>query len=154
MDTNRESGKRGDGGQENHPQPHYNLIEQPPYDWYKQGITEAHKGWIEVIRSTRGRYLVTVATVWALYEIAREFLEGGRNLDDKSFFGTILVAGMLLTIAIISLRRIENTDAGQKENREKGKDESAESGTGGISQGQNRRTSTRNRGSNTNGGRE
>ena len=153
MDTDRESGKRGNDGQENHPQPHYNLIEQPPYDWYKQGITEAHKGWVEVIRNARGRYLVTVAAVWALYEIACEFLKSGSNhFDDKSFFGTLLVAGMLLTIAIVSLRRIENTDVGQKENREKDKDESAESGTGGISPGQNRRTSTRNRGSNANGG--
>ena len=154
MVTNEESKECGNGAQGNSLPTHNNSTSQPCYEFYRKGITEPHNVWLDVIRNTPVRYLVTIVSIWALYEIAREFLEGGRNLDDKSFFGTLLIAGMLLTIAIVSLRRIEDTDVGQKENREKDKDESAESGTGGISPGQNRRTSTRNRGSNTNGSRE
>jgi hypothetical protein len=153
MSIDEKSKEWGNSAQGNSLPQHNNSTSQPCYEFYRQGITEPHKVWFDVIRNTRGRYLVAVAAVWALYEIACEFLKSGCNhFDDKSFFGTLLVAGMLLTIAIVSLRRTEDTDAGQKENREKDKDESAESGTGGISPGQNRRTTTRNRGSDANGG--
>ena len=132
MSIDEKSREWGNSAQGNSLPPHNNSTSQPCYEFYRQGIPEPHKGWIEVIRNARGRYLVTVAAVWALYEIACEFLKSGSNhFDDKSFFGTLLVAGMLLTIAIISLLRVENTDAGQKENRKEDKDESAESGTGG-----------------------
>jgi hypothetical protein len=157
MSMDDKYGKRGDDGQENHPQPHCNHSSRPSYEFYGQGITEANRGWIEVIiasiRNAHGKYLVTVVVVWALYKIACEFLEkGSNNLSYKSITGTLLVAGMVLAIGLFSLRRNKDTDVGQKENREKDKDESAESGAGGISPGQNRRTSTRNRGSNANGG--
>jgi hypothetical protein len=144
-----EFGKRFNDRQGNYPQPHYGF--------YTQGITEARKGWWEVIaasiRNARGRYLVSVVAVWALYKIACEFIESGsNNLYNKSFIGALLVAGMVLTLGLIALRRVENTNAGQKEKRKKDKVESAESGTGGISPGQNRRTSTRDGGSNHDGG--
>jgi hypothetical protein len=155
MDTNRESGKRGNDGRENHPQPHYDSKLQPFYELYRQGITEANRGWFEILRRVSGRYVVPVGAVWALYEIAGEFLNSGNNnLDDRSFFGVLLVAGMLLTIAIVSLRRIEDTDVEQKENRKEGKVESAEPGAGGKSPGQNRRTSTRDRSTDVDGGSE
>jgi len=160
MSINEKSKERGNGAQQdNSPQPHRNSISQPCYEFYQQGIYEANRGWIEAIiasiRNARGRYLVTIVAVWALYKVACEFLEkGSNNLSYKSITGTLLVAGMVLAIGLFSLRWNKDTDVGQKENREKDKDESAESGTGGISPGQNRGTSTRNRGSNANGGRE
>jgi hypothetical protein len=157
MDTNKEYGKCGDGGQGNHPQPHYDFTERPSYEFYGQGITEARKGWFEVviasIKNARGRYLVAVVAVWALYKVAYEFIESGSNhLYNKSFIGALLVAGMVLTLGLIALRRVEGTDAGQKEKRKKDKVESAESGTGGISPGQDRRPSTRDGGPNLDGG--
>lgn len=157
MDTNRESGKRGDDGRENHLQPRYESKSRPPYEFYGQGITEANRGWVEAIvasiRNARGRYLVTVVAVWALCKIACEFLEkGSNNLSYKSITGTLLVAGMVLTIGLISLRRGKDTDVGQKEDREKGKVESAKSGAGGTGPGQDRRASTRDRSPDTDGG--
>jgi hypothetical protein len=144
-----EFGKRGNDGQGNHP--------QPQYDFYAQGITEAHKRWFEVvvasIKNARGKYLVTVVAVLALCKVACEFLEkGSNNLSYKSIIGTLLFGLMILTIGLVSLRRVKNTDAWQKEKRKKDKVESAESGTGRISPSQNRRPSTRNRGPNLNGG--
>ncbi len=148
---NEEYGKRGDDRQGNYP--------QPRYDFYAQGITEARtrKGWFEVIiasiRYAHGKYLVTVVAVLALCKIACEFLEkGSNNLSYKSLIGTLLVALMILTIGLVSLRRVKETDAGQKEDREKDKDESAESGTGKTGQDEDRRPSTRDRGSNLDGG--
>jgi hypothetical protein len=146
---NEEFGKRGDGWQENHP--------QPQYDFYAQGITDARKGWWEVItasiRNAHGRYLVAIVAVWALSRVACEFLEkGSNNLSYKSISGALLFGLMILTIGLVSLRRTEDTDAGQKEKRKKDKVESAESGTCGISPGQNRKTSTRDRGPNLDGG--
>jgi hypothetical protein len=148
MSIDEESKEWGNGAQTNFTQLHHNSTSQPCYDFYKQGINEANKGWIEVIvasiRNARGRYLVTIVTVWALYKVACEFLEkGSNNLSYKSITGTLLVAGMVLTIGLISLRRGKDTDVEQKENREK--DESAESGAGGNGPGQDRRTTTRNR---------
>jgi len=127
MSMNKEYGKRGDDGQGSHPQPHY--------DFYAQGITEARKGWFEVItasiRNARGRYLVTIVAIWVLSKVACEFLEkGSNNLSYKSISGSLLVALMILTIGLVSLRRVEDTDVGQKENRKEDKDESAKSGTG------------------------
>lgn len=144
-----EFGKHGDDGQGNHPQPHY--------DFYAQGITEAHKKWFEVviasIKNARGRYLVAVVAVWALYKVACEFIESGNNrLYNKSFIGALLVAGMVLTLGLIAIRRVENTNAGQKGKRKKDEVESAESGTGRISPSQNRRPSTRDRSPNLDGG--
>ena len=146
---NEEYGKRGDDGQGNHPQPHY--------AFYAQGITEAHKGWWEVvtasIRNAHGRYLVTIVAVWALCEVACEFLEkGSNNLSYKSIIGTLLFGLMIFTIGLVSLRRVEDTDDGQKEKRKKDTVKSAESGTGRISPSQDRRPSTRDGGSNLNGG--
>jgi hypothetical protein len=157
MDTNGEFGKRGDGGQGSHPQPHYGFTEQPQYEFYRQGINEAHRGWFEVIiasiRNARGIHLVTIVAVWALSKVACEFLKSGNShLDDKSFIGTLLVAGMVLIIGLVSLRRVENNNAGQKEDREKDKDKPAESGAGGNSASQNRRPSTRDGGPNLDGG--
>jgi hypothetical protein len=146
---NEEFGKCSNDGQGNYPQPHY--------DFYAQGITEAHKGWIEVviasIKNARGKYLVAVVAVWALYKVACEFIESGSNhLYNKSFIGALLAAGMVLTLGLIAILRDEGTNAGQKEKGKKDEIESAESGTGGISPSQNRRPSTRNGGSNLNGG--
>ena len=151
MSMNEEYVKRGYDEQGNHPQPHY--------DFYAQGITEARKGWFEVIiasiRSAHGRYLVTVVAVLALCKVACEFLEkGSNNLSYKSISGTLLIALMILTIGLVSLRRVEDTDAKQKEKRKKDKVEPVESGTGRISPGQNRRTSTRDGSPNLNGGGE
>jgi len=153
MDTNGEFGKRCDGGQGNHPQPHYGFTEQPEYDFYNRGINEVHRVWLEVIstsiRNARGKYLVSVVAVLALYWVACEFLKSENNhLDNKSFIGALLVAGMVLTIGLVSLCRVENNNAWQKEGREKDKDKPAESGTGGNSACQNRRPSTRDGGSN------
>lgn len=146
---NEEFGKHGNDGQGNHPQPHY--------DFYAQGITEARKGWFEalvaLIRNARGKILVAVVVVLALCKIACEFLEkGSNNLSYKSIIGALLLASMILTIGLVSLWRVEDTDDGQKEERKKDKVESAESGTGRISPSQNRRPSTRDRGSNPDGG--
>jgi phage terminase large subunit-like protein len=158
MDTNEEYGKRGDGGQGNHPQQYYNFTECPPYDFYQQGVTEAKKGWLEVfiasIRNTSGRYLlVTIVSVWALSKIAYEFLEkGSNNLSYKSIIGTLLITSMIFVIGLVSLWRIEKTDAGQEEDRKKDKNESAESGSCRKGPFQNRRPSTRNRGTDANGG--
>lgn len=157
MSMNEEYGKRGDGRQGNHPQPHYDFTERPPYKFYEQGITEAHKGWFEAIvalvRNARGIQIITVVVVLALCKVACEFLEkGSNNLSYKSISGTLLVALMILTIGLVSLRRVKDTDVGQKENRKKDKDESAKSGTGGTGQEQNRRPSKRDRGSNLDGG--
>jgi hypothetical protein len=150
MDAN---GKRGNGRQGNQLQPHYESKSQPPYDFYLQGVAEAHRGLFEILRKASGKYLVPIGAIWALYEIAGEFLKSGSNhFDDKPFFGVLLVSGMLLAIAIVSLRRTEDTDAGQKENRKESKVEPAESGAGGNSPGQDRRITARNRGTNTNGG--
>ncbi len=134
-----EYGKRGDDGQGNH--------SQPRYDFYAQGITEARKGWFEVItasiRNARGRYLVTIVAVWALSKVACEFLErGSNNLSYTSISGALLIALMILAIGLVSLRRAEDTDVGQKEKGKKDKVKSAESGNGRISPGQNRRPST------------
>jgi hypothetical protein len=144
-----EFGKCGDGWQENRP--------QPLYDFYAQGITEARKGWWEVItasiRNAHGKYLVTIVAVLALCKIACEFLEkGSNNLSYKSIIGAFLFGLMILTIGLVSLRRVKANNVGQKEKREKDKIEPAESGTGRISPSQNRGTSTRNRGSNLDGG--
>ncbi len=153
---NEEYGRRDDGGKGNCP--------QPCYDFYAQGITEARKGiaeackgWFEVIttsiRNAHGRYLVTVVAVLALCKVACEFLEKGSNdLSYKSISGTLLIALMILTIGLVSLRRVEDTDDKQEEKRKKEKVESAESGAGRISPGQNRRPSTRDGGSNLDGG--
>lgn len=154
---NEEYGKRGDGRQGNHPQPHYDFTERPSYEFYEQGITEAHKSWFEAIftlvRNARGIQIVTVVVVLALCKVACEFLEkGSNNLSYKSISGALLVALMILTIGFASLRRVEDTDAEQKEKRKKDKVKSAESGTGRKGQGQNRRTSTRDGGSNLDGG--
>lgn len=154
MDTDGKFRKRSDGGQGSHPQQHY---EQPPYEFYRQGINEAHRGWFEVIiasiRNARGIYLVTIVAVWALCKVACEFLKSGNShLDHKSFIGALLVAGMVLTIGLVSLRRVKNNNAGQKEDREKDKDKPAESGAGGDSASQNRRASTRDGGPNLDGG--
>lgn len=147
MSMNEEYGKNGDGGQGNYP--------QPRYDFYAQGITEARKGWWEVIaasiRNARGKILVAVVAVLALCKVACEFLEkGSNNLSYKSIIGALIIALMILTIGLVSLRRVEDTDG--KEKRKKDKVESVESGTGRISPGQNRRPSTRNGGSNLDGG--
>lgn len=157
MSMNEKYGERGDDGQGNHSQPHYDFTERPPYKFYQNGITEAPKGWPEAFltlaRNARGIQIVTVVVVLALCKIACEFLEkGSNNLSYKSITGTILVALMILIIGLISLRRTEDTDAKQKEEREKNKDESAKSGAGGTSQSQNRRPSKRNGSSNPNGG--
>jgi phage terminase large subunit-like protein len=157
MDTNKEYVKRSDDRQGNHPHPHYDFTEQPPYKFYGQGITEAHKGWWEVIaasiRNAHGKYLVTIVAVWALCKVACEFLEkGSNNLSYKSIIGTLLFGLMILIIGLVSLRRVEDTNVGQKEKRKKDKVESVESGTGRISPGQDRRPSTRDGGSNLDGG--
>jgi len=159
MSINEKSQGLGNGARESSPRPHHNATLQPCYDFYKQGINEANKGWIEVIvasiRNARGRYLVAIVTVWALYKVACEFLEkGSNNLSYKSITGTLLVAGMVLIIGLVSLRRGKDTDVGQEENRKESEIEPAESGTGGNSPGQNRRTATRNRGPNPDGGGE
>lgn len=140
MDTNEKSGKSSNSGQGNHPQTQYDFTERPRYEFYQQGISEAHKGWIEVviatIRNARGKILVTVVVVLALCKIACEFLEkGSSNLSYKSITGTLLVAGMVLTIGLISIRRVEETDVGKEEDRKEGKIESAESGPGGNGSG-------------------
>jgi hypothetical protein len=145
MSINEGSREWGNGAQRNSLQPHHNSTLQPCYGFYQQGITESNKGLFEVIiasiRNARGRYLVAIVAVWALYKVACEFLEkGSNNLSYKSITGALLIALMILTVGLVSLRRIEDTNAGQKEDREKDKDESSESGTGGISPGQNRRT--------------
>ncbi|MGA2172049.1 MAG: hypothetical protein ABSG82_03415 [Sedimentisphaerales bacterium] len=135
MSVNEESREWGNGAQGNSLQPHHNSTLQPCYEFYRQGITEPHNVWFEVIRNARGKYLVSVVVVLALCKIACEMLE-------KSIIGTLVIALMILSIVFIPLWRVEDKDAGQKEDREKDKDESAKSGTGGISPGQNRRTST------------
>lgn len=121
---NEEYGRRDDGGKGRYP--------QPRYDFYAQGITKASKGWFEVIaasiRNAHGRHLVTIVAVLALCKVACEFLE-------KSIIGALLVAVVILIVGLISLRRVEDNDAGQKEKRKKDKDESAKSGTGRISPG-------------------
>ena len=144
-----EFGKRCDDGQGNHPQPNY--------DFYAQGITEANKGWFGVIlasiRNAHGRYLVTIVAVLALCKVACEFLEkGSNNPSYKSISGTLLIALMILTIGLVPLRRVKGNNAEQKAKRKKGEVEPAESGTGRISPGQNRRPSTRNRGPDADGG--
>ena len=149
MSMDEEYGKRGNDGPGSHP--------QPRYDFYAQGITEARKGWWDVIaasiRNAHGRYLVTVVAVLALCKVACEFLEkGSNNLSYKSISGTLLIALMILTVGLVSLRRVEDNDVGQKENRKKDKAESAKSGTGETGQDQNRRPSTRDGGSNLDGG--
>lgn len=159
MSINEESREWGNGAQRNFPQPHHNSTLQPCYDFYSQGITESRKVWLEIIiasiRNARGKILVAVVVVLALCKIACEFLEKGSNdLSYKSIIGTLLVAGMVLTIGLISLRGRKDTNVGQKEDREKDKVESAESGAGGISQGQDRRTTTRDGGPDIDGGGE
>jgi hypothetical protein len=146
---NGESGKRSDDGQRNHP--------QPQYGFYAQGITEVRKSWFGVIlaliRNARGKYLVTVVAVLALCKVACEFLEeGSNNLSYKSIIGATLLGLMILTIGLVSLRRVKGNNARQKEKRKKDKVESAESGAGRISPGQDRRPSARDRGSNLDGG--
>jgi hypothetical protein len=151
MSINEESREWADGAQRNSLQPHYESKSQPPYELYGRGITEANRGLIEAIiasiRNARGRILVAVVVVLALCIIACEMLE-------KSVIGALIIALMILIIGFISLRRAEDKDAGQKENREKSKTKPAESGAGGNSQGPNRGTSTRNGGPDTNGGGE
>jgi len=159
MDINEKSREWVDGSKRNSLQPHYESKLQPPYELYGQGITEANRGWIEAIitsiRNARGKILVAVVVVLALCKIACEFLEkGSNNLSYKSIISTLLVAGMVLVIGLISLRRTEDNDVWQKENRKEGKTESAEPGVGGNSQGQDRRASTRDGGSNLDGGGE
>jgi hypothetical protein len=154
---NEEYGNRGDDGQGNHLLPPYYFTELPQCKFYKQGLTEANKGWLEaivaLIRNARGKILVAVVVVLALCKIACEFLEkGSNNLNYKSITGTLLLALMILTIGLVSLRRVEDTDVGQKEKRKKDKVESAKSGAGRISPGQNRRPSTRDGGPNLDGG--
>ncbi len=157
MVTNKESRNRGDDGQGNHPQPHYNFTERPSYEFYQQGISEAKRRYIEAIiasiKNARGRYLVAIVAVWALSRVACEFLEkGSNNLSYKSTGGTLLAALMIFTIGLVSLRGAKDTDGSQKEKGKKDKVESAESGNGRISPGQNRRPSTRDGGSNLDGG--
>jgi hypothetical protein len=155
MSMDDKKGKCGNGRQGNRPQSHYGFTERPEYEFYQQGITEPHRGWYEIIRNARGRCLVAVVVVLALCKVACEFLEkGSDNLSYKSIIGTLFVAGMVLLIGLVSLRRIEDTDVEQKENRKKDKIESAEPGAGGNSPGQNRRITTRNRSSNPDRGGE
>jgi len=149
MSMSEEYGIPDDGGKGNYP--------QPRYDSYAQGISEARKGWFEVIttsiRNAHGRYLVAVVAVFALCKVACEFLEKGSNaLSYKSISGTLLIALMILTIGLVSLRRVEDTDDKQKEKRKKDKVESVESGAGRVSPSQNRRTSTGDGGTNLDGG--
>ncbi len=157
MSMNEEFGKRGDDRQGNHLLPPYYFTELPQCKFYKQGLTEANKGWLEaivaLIRNARGKILVAVVVVLALCKVACEFLEKGNNdLSYKSIIGTLLVALMILIVGLISLRRVKDTDG--KEKRKKDKIEPVESGTSRISPGQNRRPSTRDRGSNLDGGGE
>jgi hypothetical protein len=131
--------KCGNDGQGNH--------HQPQYDFYAQGITEARNGlWEAVaasIKNARGKYIVTIVAILALCKVACEFLEkGSNNLSYKSIIGVLLLALMILTIGLVSLRRFKGNNAGQKEKGEKGKIKPAESGTGRISPGQDRRPST------------
>jgi hypothetical protein len=156
MDAN---GKNGNGRQGNQPQPQYDFTEQPRYGFYQQGLTEAQKGWIEVfiasIKNARGRYLVTIVAIWALSKVACEFLEkGSSNLSYKSITGTLIIAGMVLIIGLISLRKNEDINVEQQENRKESEIKPAESGTGGNSPNQDRGITERNRGPNHDGGSE
>jgi len=150
---NEKNGTSGNGRQGNQPQPHYESKSQPLYELFKQGITEANRGWLEVLRRAGGKYFIPFVGIGTLYKIAHEVLRSENNrFNDKSFFGILLISGMILSIVIVSL--CKNTDVWQKENRKESEIESAESGAGGISPGQNRRITTRNRGSNPDGGSE
>jgi hypothetical protein len=153
------NGKNDNGRQGNQPQPPYYLTELPQCRFYQQGISGENRGWIEVIiasiKNARGRYLVTIVAIWALSKVACEFLEkGSSNLSYKSIISTLLIAGMVLIIGLISLRKNEDINVEKQENRKESEIKPAESGTGGNSPDQDRRTSERNRGPNHDGGSE
>ncbi len=159
MSINERSTERCNGAHRDSLQPHHNSTLQPCYEFYRQGITESHKGWIEVInasiRNARGRILIAVVAVLALSKVACEFLEkGSNNLSYRSIIGALLIALMILVVGLISLRRVKDTNVGQKEDREKDKVESAEFGVSGNSSDQDRRTSARDGGSDIDGGCE
>jgi hypothetical protein len=104
----------------------------------------------EIINSFPFRY---TTIYYHLSEDGKTVIEkGSNNLSYKSIIGALLFGLMILIIGLVSLRRVKDTDVGQKEKRKKDKVESAESGTGRISPGQDRRPSTRNGGSNLDGG--
>jgi phage terminase large subunit-like protein len=149
--------KRGNNGQGNHPQPHYDFTERPPYEFYRQGITESHKSLFEAIvtsgHKAGGRYLVAAIAIIFLYKIACEFIaKGSENPSSKAFIGVLLIAAMILAVGLVSLLWVKDTDATEIQKTEKGKNESFELGTGGKGQRQNRRTSTRDGFSNPDGG--
>jgi hypothetical protein len=150
---NEKNLESGNGRQGNQPQPPYYLTELPQCKFYQQGISAENRVWFEILRNARGKYLVVIVVVLALCKVACEFLEkGSSNLSYKSIIGTLIVAGMVLLIGLILLRKNEDTNAGQEENREK--IEQIESGTGGNGPGQDRRITERNRGTNPDGGSE
>jgi len=158
MSTNNEFGKCGNGKRGNPLPPRYDSTSRPPYEFYEQGITEANKGWLEAIitsaRNAGGRYLVAAVAVIFLYKIAYEFIaNGSEHLSNKAFIGALLIAAMILSIGLVSLLRVKDTNATEIQKTEKNKkDEPPEPGTCGKGSGQNRRPSTRDRGPNPDGG--
>lgn len=156
MSTNNGFGKCGNGKRGNPLPPRYDSTSRPPYEFYEQGITEASKVWLKAIitsaRNAGGRYLIAAVAVIFLCKIACEFIaNGSENLGSKAFIGALLVAAMILSIGLVSLLWVKNTDATERQ-KEDNKDEPPESGTGGKGAGQNRKPSTRDRGPNSDGG--
>lgn len=156
MDTNNRFTKCGNDKRGTSPPPRYDSTSRPPYEFYEQGITEANKGWFETIitsaRNAGGRYLVAAVAVIFLCKIACEFIaNGSENLGSKAFIGALLVAAMILSIGLVPLLRVKDTNATEKTEKNK-KDKPPEPGTCGKGSGQNRRPSTRDRGPNPDGG--
>jgi hypothetical protein len=157
MSTNNGFWKYGNDKRGNPPPPCYDSPSRPPYEFYEHGITEANKGWLEAIitsaRNAGGRYLVASVAVIFLCKIACEFIaNGNEHLGTKAFIGALLIAAMILTIGLVSLLWVKDTNATEIQKTEKNKDKPPESGTCGKGSGQNRRPSIQDRGPNSNGG--
>ena len=124
---------------------------------YGPGIAEAGRSWLESIAAlaqyVRGKYLVVIAVVAALYGITCEFFKyQGNGLSSKSLIGTLSVSAMILAIGLASLFWPEDTNAGEKQNTEKNQDETTEPGPRRKSPPENRRPSARDRLPDSHGG--
>ena len=81
---------------------------RPPYELYEKGIIE--RGWIAPIlsflRNRGGGEVVTIAAIFALFGIAREFIRNKNDEPDKlTLVASLITAAMIFIIGLLAMFR-------------------------------------------------
>lgn len=88
------------------------------FEFYDNGIQEVKDGvWTFLTALVKQRAypaLITLAGSYLLYRIGSELIEKGSELDGTNFTVIILIATMLFTIVILSLRAVLKEHNGKK----------------------------------------